>query len=263
MRLRAILSHVRLTQNLQIFLRQYRYDPLPSGTSIRLLRILPSEDRRVIQCSLETFELEDAPPFRALSYTWGRPFKRIKPSPNEGQEDPALGSSRIGREEQNPSISPGQPQNTTGSRRHSIYCNGCVLKVTNNLRDALRMLVRTMSAQSTSAAPQYFWIDSLCMNQQNVLERNAQVARMAEIFQKAQSVVVWLGKEDEYTMDALTTIERVSAIPEEDWPSIPYTSFYSHTSHTKAYRRLNVSYHNWLGFIVFINREWFKRAWVS
>jgi hypothetical protein len=99
------------------------------------------------------------------------------------------------------------------------------------------------------------------MNQQNVLERNDQVARMADIFKTAQEVLVWLGKEDEYTRDAITTIERISSIPEEKWASISYTSLYDNTI-AEPQERPNVSLYNWLGFIALISRPWFKRAWV-
>jgi hypothetical protein len=154
----------------------------------------------------------------------------------------------------------GDPESSRGSRRHTIICDGRIIKVTSNLKDALRMLAG--SATSRSMGPNYYWIDALCMDQQNVLERNAQVAKMAEIFRKAQSVIVWLGKEDEYTVDALTTIEKVSAIPEEAWLSVSYTSFYDPTQ-ASAYPPPNLSYQNWLGFIALINRPWFKRAWAS
>jgi hypothetical protein len=145
------------------------------------------------------------------------------------------------------------------SRRHSIICDGRILKVTANLKDALRMLTGLLTSQTPG--PTYYWIDALCMNQQDVLERNAQVAKMAEIYLKAQSVIVWLGKEDEHTKDAITTIERVSAIPQDVWSYIPYTAFYD-PSQAGNHLPPNLSYHHWLGFLALINRPWFKRAWV-
>jgi hypothetical protein len=39
-----------------------------------------------------------------------------------------------------------------------------------------------------------FWIDALCINQANVLEQNHQVQMMREIYSKAHSVWIWLGK---------------------------------------------------------------------
>lgn len=41
--------------------------------------------------------------------------------------------------------------------------------------------------------PVPFWMDSLCINQQDVPERNQQVAIMADIYSKASMVIVWLG----------------------------------------------------------------------
>ncbi|KAF2681084.1 hypothetical protein K458DRAFT_310422 [Lentithecium fluviatile CBS 122367] len=262
MRSRTILSHAKVPQNLPFLLGNYQYTPLPSPTSIRLLELVPSEDQRVVQCSLRAFELEDAPLFFALSYTWGNPLMRLKSTiafpknshtlntvPNLSASDPDNGIfSQIY----------GEPESSKSSRRHSVFCDGRIIKVTSNLKDALRMLASSITSQSPS--PTYYWIDALCMDQQNILERNAQVAKMAEIFKKAQNVIVWLGKEDEYTMDALTTIEKVSAVPEEAWSSVPYTSFYDPIQ-SSTYQRPDLSYHNWLGFIALINRPWFKRAW--
>ncbi|KAF3002471.1 hypothetical protein E8E13_005317 [Curvularia kusanoi] len=109
--------------------------------------------------------------------------------------------------------------------------------------------------------PTYYWIDALCVDQSNILERNVQVARMADVFCKASGVIVWLGREDEFTADALEVIQKVSAIPERDWPSVPYTSFYD-SSALDHPSKPRLSYKNWLGFIALINRPWFRRAWV-
>jgi len=263
MRLRTILSHARVSQNFHFLLRNYQYAPLPSRTSIRLLELIPSEDRRVVQCHLKTFELDDAPQFCALSYTWGNPLMRLKPgAASRTNRTPDRTSDPLAYKPDDIDHFPiyGESGSSRRSRRHTIICDGRIIKVTSNLKDALRMLASSIT--SRSLVPAYYWIDAICMDQQNILERNAQVAKMAEIFRKAQSVVVWLGKEDEYTMDALTTIEKVSAVPEEAWSSVAYTSFYDPTQ-ASAYPPPNLSYQNWLGFIALINRPWFKRAWVG
>ncbi|CAN9316228.1 unnamed protein product [Alternaria sp. RS040] len=109
--------------------------------------------------------------------------------------------------------------------------------------------------------PTYYWIDFLCVNQTNIEERNVQVASMADVFKKADGVVVWLGKEDQYTQDALTTMQRISSTPEEKWSLVPYTSFYNPEESSLVFAT-RLTFYNWLGFIVLINRPWFKRAWV-
>ena len=39
------------------------------------------------------------------------------------------------------------------------------------------------------------WIDQICINQDDVHERNEQVALMHRIYSKAENVVIWLGEE--------------------------------------------------------------------
>lgn len=41
--------------------------------------------------------------------------------------------------------------------------------------------------------PDHFWIDAICIDQSNTIERNRQVTRMGEIYNGASIVVVWLG----------------------------------------------------------------------
>jgi hypothetical protein len=40
----------------------------------------------------------------------------------------------------------------------------------------------------------YLWIDQLCIDQSNILERNHQVGLMASIYSQSRSVLIWLGK---------------------------------------------------------------------
>lgn len=265
MRFRTILTHTRGTQHLPFLLGNYKYAPLPSPNCIRLLQVVPSTDDTVIQCSLTPFELANAPPFQALSYTWGSPLMTLKPTsfPKSPEVHDPLQNLRALRSIKGeiPYVY-GESESESPIRQHAIICDKRMIKVTTNLRDALRMLANPTGPLNIASLPSYYWIDALCVNQENVLERSDQVARMAEIFKRADNVIVWLGREDEYTGDALETIEKVSAIPEETWPSIPYTAFYQ-SSTDAEYPGLNLSFYNWLGFIALINRPWFKRAWVS
>lgn len=50
------------------------------------------------------------------------------------------------------------------------------------------------------------WIDSICIDQNNVEERDQQVSIMADIFRSAESVYVWLGRGDEDTSYAIEHI---------------------------------------------------------
>lgn len=87
------------------------------------------------------------------------------------------------------------------------------------------------------------WIDSICINQSDEEERNSQVQRMGDIFQKAQNVWIWLGEKHSNSDDAMELIPRVSRADfqwQEAW------------AHQNEFQALN----NLLG------RPWFQRGWV-
>ena len=131
-----------------------------SQKRIRLLRILPGRGATPIQCNLEAFNLEYAPSYTALSYTWGRP-------------DPDC----------------------------RIRINGKSIGVRKNL---LRFLSEIQKLPQYSGP--YYWIDALCINQSDDIERAQQVGMMAEIYNQAQSVLAWLGpahSESDAAMKAL------------------------------------------------------------
>ena len=68
----------------------------------------------------------------------------------------------------------------------SARVNGFLQPITNNLAAALRRL-RKQDVTRT------LWIDALCINQSNDVERTEQVLLMTQIYSKASRVVVWLG----------------------------------------------------------------------
>lgn len=74
-----------------------------------------------------------------------------------------------------------------------ILLNGVEIKVRQNLSDALCMLRRRAGPEKL------YWIDALCINQDDVAERNLHLQLMRSIFFRAYTVLVWLGKmHDQY-----------------------------------------------------------------
>lgn len=69
-----------------------------------------------------------------------------------------------------------------------ILLNGVEIKVRQNLRDALCILRRR------AGSDKLYWIDALCINQDDVAERNLHLQLMHSIFFRASTVLVWLGK---------------------------------------------------------------------
>ena len=55
--------------------------------------------------------------------------------------------------------------------------------------------------------PRYLWVDCICINQVDSIEKSAQVLKMLEIFQKATCVLVWLGKREDDGHLAMACLE--------------------------------------------------------
>jgi hypothetical protein len=53
------------------------------------------------------------------------------------------------------------------------------------------------------------WVDAICINQKDDAERNAQVKRMADIYNRASNVCVWLGVGDPTQKTALESIPKM------------------------------------------------------
>ncbi|CZR70120.1 uncharacterized protein PAC_20021 [Phialocephala subalpina] len=69
-----------------------------------------------------------------------------------------------------------------------IRLNGEAFDVGVNLWHAIRRLRH-------QDKPEVFWIDAICINQNDIPERNAQVLIMGDIYEQAEEVVIWLGEE--------------------------------------------------------------------
>src|ERR1700722_17924061 len=125
-----------------------------------------------------------------------------------------------------------------------IYVQGVPKQVTTTLESVLRYL-RFIDR------PRTIWIDALCINQSDVLERNYQVLQMGEVYTGAADVIAWLGEESE---DSDLAFEAIDALPKSDqahWdpgvaPSVsPETRSIRHLT---ALRRL-------------LQRPWWQRVW--
>jgi hypothetical protein len=81
------------------------------------------------------------------------------------------------------------------------------LRISGTLMNALIHL-RPLSAPN----PRLVWIDALCINQQNISERNNHLSRMGQIFAQASRVLVWLGEEADNSDRGLQLLSSVANI---------------------------------------------------
>jgi hypothetical protein len=71
----------------------------------------------------------------------------------------------------------------------SLRCGTSHLPITSSLDAALRSIRKT-------SWNLLIWADAVCINQENLEERNSQVANMIHIYSRASSVLLWTGEDD-------------------------------------------------------------------
>ncbi|KAJ5519533.1 hypothetical protein N7453_001955 [Penicillium expansum] len=86
-----------------------------------------------------------------------------------------------------------------------ISVNGERFRVTSNLAEALRML-RQPDKEVT------MWIDAVCVNQTDKLEKNTQIPLMGRIYKSAAKVVAFLGKHDETSLKLFNVLMQKEEI---------------------------------------------------
>ncbi|KAJ1327037.1 protein SERAC1 [Microdochium nivale] len=119
---------------------------------------------------------------------------------------------------------------------HTIIMNGFTVAV----RPSLYYALRNQRLQQSNAM---IWVDYLCINQADLLERSRQVRRMAEIYHKAEQVCIWLGEADSSSDEGMASIEPLANM------SISSLDMWWDRRQMIAINRL-------------MHRPWFQRGWV-
>ena len=86
----------------------------------------------------------------------------------------------------------------------SLHTHNGILRITENLALALRSL-------RFKDRVRYLWVDAVCINQNDLMEKSRQVAMMSIIYKSARRVICWLGQADESIGDAMETLKRLAA----------------------------------------------------
>ena len=89
------------------------------------------------------------------------------------------------------------------------------------------------------------WVDAMCINQDNLVEKQQQVGRMSEIYSRASSVIVWLGNSDPRTKNAMRFIKEII-----DLESLK--TLITDDSKTS----------DWRDLMHLMRSSWFSRRWV-
>ena len=136
----------------------FSYEPLDtSRRSLRLIEVLPFTEGREVECRIQHALLS-----------------------NTESSDSGYNALSYAWGDQ------------SASTKRTISLNGNSFSVGYDL---YRFLV--FAAKTLENVRQNLWIDAICINQEDILERNHQVQQMGDIYRGAQTVFVWLGLEAE------------------------------------------------------------------
>jgi hypothetical protein len=173
---------------------------------IRLVVVLPGTGLDPITCRIITVELESSPEYVAISYTWAT-------------EDGDISKSQ-----------------TVHVEGEDMFENSKAIRVTRNCEAALQQ-VRHADREQT------LWIDSICINQTNVEERNHQVRLMDKIYRTASSVEICITDPSQCYRKALWLLAR------ERWVYIQTCKGSQYDDHIAQLAAL-------------FERRYFQRVWV-
>ena len=146
-----------------------------------------------------------------------------------------------------------------GPDQHLRIASSGVLKISNTLASALRQL-RYLDR------PRSLWIDAICINQFDDVEKSAQVQMMRQIFHQAEQVVVWLGEEadnsdlvfefmrsiSQAAIDWASAFDRVS---EDDSTKSAHAETLLRTFAPGSPAQTSLGH--------FLQRAWFRRVWIQ
>lgn len=241
----------------------YTYSPLNEASSeVRFLALTSSKestDNEPISCRIVTASLDDAPtdrPFNPssaielynpLSYCWG---------------------------------------NAEASKE--IILDGCLFRVRPSLYDALAHFRQT-ELQSSDAfwhgpdntEETYWWVDAICINQEDLEERKSQVALMSRLYRAAHTVRVWLGQEEDNSALAMDVVRKLAYRPdspeeEQSWDYSRDNPGKTHRPGGPGRRMIEISQpdagapvsdlektENYNALVKLFQRPWFSRVWIQ
>ncbi|KAI0552388.1 heterokaryon incompatibility protein-domain-containing protein [Xylaria curta] len=149
-----------------------------------------------------------------------------------------------------------------------IYLDDKVVMVTENLSIALQHLERTGSTLS-------IWIDALCINQTDDVEKSQQVRMMPQIYSQSLEVLVWLGPSHCDSDAALKTLRDigtetmfdcvVQGQTDEQARHFDWTKFENETyldNLCAKWSRAEIATWNFAAIGQIFLRPWFRRVWV-
>ncbi|KAI1749037.1 heterokaryon incompatibility protein-domain-containing protein [Xylaria castorea] len=209
----------------------YKYRSLGSSRlQLRLLRILPGGADGELRGTIIHGYLTSNPNYLAISYAWNN--RSLFSDTDKGR-----GLDRL------------------------VVDDVSFILIGKNISSSLRQ-VRLVDKETDN-----MWIDAVCIDQENLPERSAEVLHMRTIYQMARSVQIWLGPEKNDSGLALKLISHFSSSRWEEVRSQPNPAEFTWMNSTDM-EQMEYDLHNsetrtmWLAVSRLFERAWWNRTWV-
>ncbi|CEI67912.1 hypothetical protein FVEN_g7809 [Fusarium venenatum] len=89
-----------------------------------------------------------------------------------------------------------------------VLLNGQSFTITRNLYHALYEYRRHIFTNESKVTSAWLWVDAICINQNDQVEKSIQVPRMSEIYGKCERVLAWLGPVDNEEESSICKLEE-------------------------------------------------------
>jgi hypothetical protein len=156
--------------------------------------------------------------------------------------------------------------------RRVIEVNGCAVLVPENSFNFLLSLgeLRRHTAGETVDAAEVveardalqlpIWVDAVCINQDDLSEKTAQIQLMGRIFKSAVHVLAWVGPSDRLAHQATEAIGILL-----DYSQARSRGMGRHLELTALTLSTipEMTATHWFALFAFFQRRWFRRAWVA
>lgn len=148
------------------------------------------------------------------------------------------------------------------SETTTVFLDNQEVQVTVNLADALEKYEHKDRVLT-------LWVDAICINQADDLEKTEQVGLMSEIFVRACGVLVWLGRGDDESAVGMKDLSSLGRAALRALRNRPSESFHESTAWGYVAAELRP---RWFpganpafdleAVLLILERPWFRRVWV-
>ncbi|KAH7239795.1 heterokaryon incompatibility protein-domain-containing protein [Fusarium solani] len=141
----------------------------------------------------------------------------------------------------------------TNDRVSCIRINDGDVMVTKNLSDFLHEVQRDKKLKE-----EQFWIDAICINQEDPQERSHQVSTMmGKIYRSAKCVIAWLGDADSHTQRAFDHLDHLAKSP-----TLPPSGTQSASTNHSTSINGDGDGSCWESAVKLFDRTYWNRSWI-